>query len=41
MVALSAPQVVQIGERGCPEQVIDVVRHRAEYALITETLLQA
>jgi hypothetical protein len=38
---LPVPQVVQISERGCPEQVIDVVRHRAEYALMTKTLLGA
>ena len=41
MFTLSAPQVVQIGERGCPEQVIDVVRIERKYALITETLLEA
>jgi hypothetical protein len=40
MVTL-APQVVQIGERGCPEQVLDVIRHRAVYALIREMLLEA
>jgi hypothetical protein len=38
---LSEPQVVQTGERGCPEQVIDVIRHREEYALIREMLLEA